>query len=326
MLSRRNLLFGVAAATAATFRRRADLHAAASQPSTPVNFAVPPGATDCHTHIFGDVKRFPFWEGRGYTPEPASLEELRAMHRAVHIERTICVHGLPYGPDLSITLDELPQLGPQARAIAVIEDSISDTQLDALNRAGFRGIRHNILSAGQPDPAYARKRLQFMGKKLEGRGWCLEVSSRLSMTDELFDDYMAVPMPIVFSHFGGAQAAAGLQQPGLQSLLRLLQAGKGYVKLSAVYRAGKHAPDYADAGPLAQAFVAANPDRVLYGSDWPHPLGVPPPGGTKYDIARFVPVDDGLVVNQLAVWFPDAAVRKKILVDNPARLYGFSGS
>jgi predicted TIM-barrel fold metal-dependent hydrolase len=322
MISRRNLLAGMAA-TAATLGRRASLEASASQPSTPINFDMPPGATDCHTHIFGDPKRFPMWEGRAYTPEPASLAELRAMHKAVHIERTVCVHGLPYGPDLSITLDELPQLGKQARAIGVIEDSISDAQLDKLHSLGFRGIRHNILNGGQPDPAYARKRLQFMGKKLEGRGWCLEVSSRLSMTDALFDDYMAVPMPIVFSHFAGAQAAAGLEQPGLQSVLKLLKAGKAYVKLSAVYRAGKQVPDYADAGPLAQALVAANPDRALYGSDWPHPLGVPPPGGTKYDIASYVQVDDGRVVNQLALWFPDAALRKKILVENPARLYGF---
>ena len=325
MISRRSLLAGAAAtaATAAFFRSDAELAASAAQPSTPINFEMPPGATDCHTHIFGDVKRFPMWEGRAYTPEAASLAELQSMHKAVHIERTVCVHGLPYGPDLSITLDELPQLAPHARAIGVIEDSITDARLDELHRLGFRGIRHNILSAGLPDPAYARKRLQFMGKKLEGRGWCIEVSSRLSMTDELFDDYMAVPMPIVFSHFAGAQAAGGLEQPGFQSVLKLMKAGKAYVKLSAVYRAGKQAPDYADAGPLARAIASANPDRALYGSDWPHPLGVPPPGGTKYDLASFVQLDDGRAVNQLAVWFPDAALRKKILVDNPARLYGF---
>lgn len=328
MVSRRKLLLGgMAAATAATFRRSVDLQAAAaSQPTTPLNFDMPAGATDCHTHIF--EPRFPLDPNRTYTPPPATFEEMLSLHRGTHMDRVVCVHGLPYGADLSVTIDELAKLdkmGKKARAVAVIDgDTITDARLDELHKLGFRGVRHNLLQGGPPTVDYARKRLQMMDKRLAGRGWCIEASGgRLAMVDDLFDDYMAASSPLVFSHFAGAQVSAGLEQPGLQSVLKLLKAGKAYVKISAVYRGGKTPPDYADAGPLAQALVNANPDRAVYGSDWPHPLGVPPAGGTRFDLAPYVPLDDGRVVNNYAVWFPDPALRKKIFVDNPTRLYGF---
>lgn len=323
MVSRRSVLLGMAAATAASFGRFEDLEAAPSQPTTPLNFTMPPNACDCHTHIVGDTKRFPMTPGRAYTPEGASLEELVSFHKGVHIDRTILVNSNVYGTDMSIAIEALQKLGPQARGVATLEDSVTDAQIDALHKAGFRGTRYNLFPTAESDAAVARQRLQTMGKKLDGRGWSIDVQTRLPMTEELFDAYMAVPVPLVFTHFGGAQASAGLAQPGFPALLRLVSAGKAYVKLSAVYRAGKQAPAYTDAGLLATALANANPDRVIYGSDWPHPLGVPPPGGTKFDIAPFLQVDDGLVVNQYAVWFPDAGLRKKIFVDNPARLYGF---
>lgn len=137
------------------------------------------------------------------------------------------------------------------------------------------------------------------------------------------DLVMASDVPVVFDHFGGAVAASGLEQPGFSDLLELLRAGKAYVKVSGAYRASTHGPDYADVTPFAQAMINANAERVLWGSDWPHPDTASVPGRKATDVSPLLPIDDGRLLNQLPVWAPDGAVRKKILVDNPARLYGF---
>ena len=129
------------------------------------------------------------------------------------------------------------------------------------------------------------------------------------------------PVPIVFDHFGGAQAAAGLQQPGFSDLLDLVRSGKAYVKISGAYRASTKAPDYPDVVPFAKALIEANPDRIVWGTDWPHPAQIP--GRKPTDLTPLQQIDDGRLLNQLPVWALDASVRKKILVDNPARLYQF---
>ena len=126
------------------------LWAGASQPSTPVSFAVPAGACDCHTHIFGDPRRFPLWSGRTYTPESASVKEMRALHRALHTERVVIVNPSIYGTDNSCTLDAVKQLGPGARAIAVIDEKTSDARLDEMARGGVRGIRLNLKPSERP--------------------------------------------------------------------------------------------------------------------------------------------------------------------------------
>ena len=133
----------------------------------------------------------------------------------------------------------------------------------------------------------------------------------------------ASPVPVVFDHFGGAQAALGVEQPGFADLVELVTSGKAYVKISGAYRASKLAPDYQDAAPLAKALIAANADRIVWGTDWPHPDSVTPPGKKATDVTPLLQIDDGRLLNQLAVWAPDAAIRKKILVDNPVRLYGY---
>jgi predicted TIM-barrel fold metal-dependent hydrolase len=129
-------------------------------------------------------------------------------------------------------------------------------------------------------------------------------------------------MPVVFDHFGGTAAAPGVTQPGFGSLLELLKSGKAYVKISAPYRSSDKAPDYPDVAPIAKAMVAANPQRILWGSDWPHP-GVPVPGRSNSEITPFFKIDDGQILNLLPTWAPEAATRKTILVENPAKLYGF---
>ena len=143
------------------------------------------------------------------------------------------------------------------------------------------------------------------------------------MISAIKDLVAASPVPAVFDHFGGARAAAGVDQPGFADLLELVKSGKAYVKISGAYRASKLAPDYPDAAPLARALIAANADRIVWGTDWPHPDSVTPPGRQVTDVTPLLQIDDGALLNQLPVWAPDEATRKKILVDNPARLYGF---
>jgi len=323
MLSRRDVLIRAVAGAAAFARQARAVRAAASQPATPVGFAVPAGACDCHTHIFGDPRQFPFVANRVYTPESASIEEMRALHRALHMDRVVIVQPSVYGTDNACTLDAVRQLGSRARAVAVIDDTASAAALDELHRAGVRGIRINLATSGQTDPAAALRRVQKAVEQLEGRSWHIQIYTGLAVIGAIADQVMASPIPVVFDHFGGAQAALGVPQAGFDTLQGLVRSGKAYVKISGAYRSSIARPDYADVAPLAQALVAANPRRILWGSDWPHPDSAAVAGRKTTDIAPLFQIDDGRVLNQLAVWAPDAGERKTILVDNPARLYGF---
>jgi predicted TIM-barrel fold metal-dependent hydrolase len=145
----------------------------------------------------------------------------------------------------------------------------------------------------------------------------------MAVIDAIRDEVAASPVPIVFDHFGGAQAALGTTQPGFDALMALVKSGKAYVKISGAYRSSDARPDYADVAPLAKALIAANAERVLWGSDWPHPDSAIVAGRKATGIAPLLSIDDGRLLNQLPVWAADAAQRKTILVDNPARLYGF---
>ena len=321
MLTRRDLLVGAVAA-GAIMRARAGL-AKASQPATPVHFDVPAGACDCHTHIHGDPEKFPFFSGRVYTPETALPEEMAALHKALHIQRVVIVTPSVYGTDNSATLYGMKARGAEARGVAVIDDKTPKGELDGMGRAGVRGIRLNLATGGTNDPAVGRQRFQAAAERMKGRRWHVQMYTNLAMISALKDLVAASPVPVVFDHFGGARAEPGPQQPGFAELLELVRSGKAYVKISGAYRASKLAPDYADVVPLAQALIAANPDRVVWGTDWPHPNSTPPPGRKPADVTPLFQIDDARLLNQLPVWAPDPATRKKILVDNPARLYAF---
>ena len=297
--------------------------AKASQPSTPVDFEVPAGACDCHTHIHGDPEKFPFFAGRVYTPEVALPEEMAALHKALHIQRVVIVTPSVYGTDNSATLYGMKARGANARGVAVIDDKTPESELDAMGRAGVRGIRINLATAGVNDPSVGRQRFQAAVPRVENRNWHIQIYSNPAMIVSIKDLVLASPVPVVFDHFGGAKAELGVQQPGFPELVELVGSGKAYVKISGAYRASKLAPDYPDVVPLARALIAANPDRVVWGTDWPHPSGATPPGGKPTDVTPMFQIDDGLLLNQLAVWAPDPPIRKSILVDNPARLYGF---
>ena len=314
---------GAAAGAALLARRTTNVRAAASQPKTAVRFALPAGACDCHTHIFGDSQRFLLAADRVYTPEPASIEEMRALHRALRMERVVIVQPSIYATDNACTLDAVRQLGSRARAVAVIDDKVSAAALDAMHDAGVRGVRINLATSGQTDPAVARRRLQTAGEQLKGRPWHIQMYTTLPIVAAIRDQVAASPIPVVFDHFGGAQASLGTGQPGFNALLALVRSGKAYVKISGAYRSSNAPPDYADVAPLAKALIAANLQRIVWGSDWPHPDSSRVAGRAATDVAPLQPIDDGRLLNQLETWAPSAAQRKTILVDNPARLYGY---
>lgn len=324
MPSRRDILIGATLAGAGAFTRPvSSVLARASPPTTPVNFKVPAGACDCHTHLFGDSLRFPFAPSRTYTPEPASVKEMQTLHRALRTERVVIVQPSVYGTDNACMLDGIRQLGTSARGVTVIDDQTSAAALDEMDRAGIRGIRINLATAGQTNVAVARQRFQTGLRQIRNRPWHIQVYAQLSVIEGMEDQVLSSPVPVVFDHFGGAQASLGVQQPGFRVLLNLVRAGKAYVKLSAAYRASTQGPDYRDAAPLAKALIAANPRRILWGSDWPHPDSSQVAGRKATDVAPRLQIDDGRLFNLLAVWAPDAAQRRTILVENPARLYGF---
>jgi predicted TIM-barrel fold metal-dependent hydrolase len=323
MLTRRSILLASASIATGMIMPNRTVLAKAAQPATPVNFDVPAGACDCHTHIHPNPEKFPFFAGRVYTPELASPEEMSALHRALQIERVVIVTPSVYGPDNSATLFGMMARGPTARGVAVIDDKTTESDLDSMNKAGFRGIRLNLATGGVNDPSVGRPRFQAAVERIKARGWHVQLFTSLAMISAIKDLVAASPVPVVFDHFGGAQAALGVEQPGFADLIDLVQSGKAYVKISGAYRASKLGPDFPDAALLARALIAANSDRIVWGTDWPHPDSVTPPGKKVTDVTPLFQIDDGRLLNQLPVWAPDAAVRKKILVDNPARLYGF---
>lgn len=323
-LTRRDFVKQAAMASAVASRRSRAALLGASQPSTRVNFKVPAGACDCHTHVFGDAARFPFTPGRTYTPEPASVDEMRRLHRALHITRVVIVQPSVYGTDNACTLGAIRQLAPNARGVAVIDDRTTDAALGEMDRIGIRGVRINLATVGQTDPEIGRRRFAMAVERVQGRKWHIQMYAQLSVIEAIQKEIAASPVPVVFDHFGGAQAALGVGQRGFDVLLDLVRMGQAYVKVSAPYRGSTAAPAYADMAPLAQALIRANARRVVWGTDWPHPDTSNVEGRKPTDISPLRQVDDGRVLNQFALWAPDAVDRKTILVDNPRTLYGFA--
>jgi predicted TIM-barrel fold metal-dependent hydrolase len=284
---------------------------------------VPPGACDCHVHVFGAAAEFPFVASRGYTPPPADADELLTLQNALSLSRVVIVQPSVYGADNSCTLDGLRRLGPdRARGVAVIDDKTTAAVLKEMHQAGIRGVRVNLETGGETDPDVSRRNLAAAVKRVAPLGWHVQVYTRLSVVEAVHDDVMKSDVPIVFDHFGGAQAAGGVEQPGFAALLALIRAGKAYVKVSGHYRSSTKAPAFDDVAPLARALIAANPDRIVWGTDWPHPHHAEP-GKELSEITASFDIDDGLALAQLPRWAPTAATRRKILVDNPARLYDF---
>ncbi len=315
MITRRD--FVLAAAAAGTLMHTRFGFAKASQPTTAVNFDIPAGACDCHTHIHGDPAKFPFFAGRTYTPEMALPEEMAALHKALKIQRVVIVTPSVYGPDNSATIYGMKARGKDARGVAVIDDKTTDADIDNLVRLGFKGIRLNLATSGVNDPAVARQRFVAAAERAKKVSWHIQLNTSLLVIAAMKDALAASPVPIVFDHYGGAKEELGVNQPGFSDLVDLVKSGKAFVKISIN---ANPRDNYGYFTPLAQMLIAANVDRILWGTNWPHPNSA---GGSTAKVSPLWQVDDGLVLNLLPAWAPDAAVRKKILVDNPAKLYAF---
>jgi predicted TIM-barrel fold metal-dependent hydrolase len=286
-------------------------------------FAVPLGATDCHVHVFGPAHHFPYAPTRVYTPGDASIEDLVAHHHGLGLSRVVVVQPSPYGADNACTLDAVVKLGRNARAVAVIDPAvITDAELVSMNAGGVCGVRANLHTAGVVEPGSSWRTLVALRDRVQPLGWHIQVYTTLSVIAALHEALRDLGVMLVIDHFGGAQAKLGVEQPGFGALMSLVAEGRAYVKLSAAYRASARS-NAEDVAPLALALIAANPDRMLWGSDWPHPGGADRRGANRDAIEPFQPIDDGAALNRLAQWAGDATLIQRILVDNPARLYGF---
>jgi predicted TIM-barrel fold metal-dependent hydrolase len=319
VLSRRRLIGGTLAAGALLSQRIA--LAGASNAAATVNFAVPPGACDCHVHIIGDPAVYPLSPARGYTPPMALPSELARLHRTLGIGRVIIVTPSIYGTDNAVTLWALGTRPDTARGVAVIDDKTPEHALDAMHRAGVRGARLNLQATGA-DAVEARHRFTTLAKRLAPRPWHIQIYTTPDVVAGLKDTVLASHVPVVFDHFGGAQGELGAQQTGFVELVQMVASGKAYVKISGAYRFSKQPPDLGDMGALARVLVQTRAERVLWGTDWPH-TNSSLPGQDPMTLVPPIPVDDVHMLNLLAVWVPDPKLRAQILVDNPQRLYDF---
>lgn len=283
---------------------------------------LPPGACDCHVHVFGPEQRYPFDPARVYTPGDASEAELDALHVQIGIARVVLVQPSIYGTDNSRMLDGLRALGPRARAVAVIGPDTSDADLSAMHSAGVRGVRVNIATHGMNDATEAWRLLEWNARRVAPLGWHVQMLTRLPVIAALASRIADLPVPLVIDHFGYADPKAGAAQPGFAALCNLVKTGSAYVKLSAVERlAGRG--NGADMAPFIRALVDANRQRVLFGTDWPHTGGARSAARPITEIEPFAPTDDA--AQAITVWraMPDEATASACFVTNPARLYDF---
>ncbi|MFO1302888.1 MAG: amidohydrolase family protein [Burkholderiales bacterium] len=276
-------------------------------PSAP-SLRLPPGACDAHVHVFGPVARFPFAEGRSFTPCEAPKETLFALHDRLGIGRCVVVQSNAHGFDNGATEDAIAARRGRYAGIALVPLAVPDTELARLDAAGFRGVRFSFMRhLGRPEPIGD---VIAFAARLAPMRWHLQVHFESSLIHDLGPAIRRSPVPVVVDHMGRVDAGKGIGQPDFQALLSLVEAPHVWVKVSGAERASREGPPYADAVPFARALAEAAPDRVLWGTDWPHPnLGHVP--------------DDGALVDLLTQIAPGAAQRQAMLVDNPARLYRF---
>ena len=324
-LSRRVLLGAVTFGALAV--RSPALSAAHEKPQagqTTLNFRVPPNACDCHVHVFCDPDKFPLSQERPYTPPPAPVAALSDMLDELDMQRVVIVSPAIYGARNDCTLEAIRQLGSRARGIALLAPPTSSAECERLRRGGIRGLRLNFETFGVTDPLAAIERYQWASQLAAEQRWHIQINTRLPIVEALEESILDGKVQVVFDHFAHAQSSRGVGQPGFAALVRLLQSGRAYVKISAPYQISSKPPDYQDVVPLARALIAANAKRILWGSDWPHPDAAQKPGRRATDLRPPLPVDDTDLLNQFATWAPDPLVRHAILVENPARLYDFT--
>ncbi|TFY99848.1 amidohydrolase family protein [Ramlibacter rhizophilus] len=269
---------------------------------------LPAGTVDCHAHVFGPRERFPFSPERSYTPEDCTVDDYRALLDTLGIERCVIVHGGAHGTDNAVTLAALRELGPRARGVAVIRPGLGDAALDALHEGGMRGLRISSVVRG----GASFEHLEALSQETRRLGWHMLMHlHRSAELVQLAPRLRALPNDIVLDHLGYVRGEEGTGAPGFAALMSLLETGRTWVKLASLYRSSSQPYPHEDMLPMIHAVVAARPDRIIWGTNWPHP------------IYRGPMPNDADLVDLLPLWIPDEATRHRVLVDNPARLYGF---
>ncbi len=279
-----------------------------ANPTRP-KYAPPPLACDAHCHVFGPPEKFPYAADRPYTPaEPAPKERLARLHAHLGLSRAVIVQATPHGGDNRAVLDAIAASGGAYRGVALVGKDATDAELEALHAGGVRGVRFNFVRhlGGAPDPGFFDRTVQ----RVKGLGWHVELHFDAEDIGTHRELLRRMPVPYVIDHMGRVKSHGGLDRPPLRMLLELLRDERAWVKVSGgerVSASGKR--PFHDAIPIARAIVEAAPDRVLWGTDWPHP-----------NVPNEMP-DDGELVDLFAAFCSDAGLRRKVLVDNPARLY-----
>jgi 2-pyrone-4,6-dicarboxylate lactonase len=270
-------------------------------------YRMPPGACDAHCHVFGPADRFPYAADRAYTPPDAPNEDLVRLHRILGVERAVIVHASCHGSDMRVTLDGIARSGGAVRGVAVVDPGVTDSDLAALDAGGIRGVRFNFVKhlGGMPDMAFFERVLA----QVEPLGWHVVLHLDAEDVVELAPRIARIRVPFVIDHMGRVKAKNGMDQAPFRQLLELMRNPLAWVKICGAERVSSAGAPFRDAVPFARALVEAAPDRVLWGTDWPHP-----------NIAGDMP-NDGDLVDLLAEAVEDEAVRRRVLVDNPTRLY-----
>jgi 2-pyrone-4,6-dicarboxylate lactonase len=270
--------------------------------------AMPAEACDCHAHVFGPQSRFPYLPDSSYIPPDATPQDYARMLRTIGCERAVLVQPSVYGTDNGAMVEALCSGVFAFRGIAVVAADVSEQALRDLHDAGVRGVRINVAS---DTPGLTIDDAPKLAPRLKALGWHLQFFMDLKTMRGAEEKLSKLDIDIVIDHFGRVQADQGLDAPPFQTMLRLIERPNVWAKIMGPYFVSKR---FADVAPFARAVVTAAPDRVVWGTDWPHPavgrLGVPMP-------------NDGDLADMLLDWVPDEAQRKKVLADNPARLYGF---
>ena len=273
----------------------------------PPRFVMPAHACDCHAHVLGPPDKYPYVANRSYTPPTALLEDYQALHRVLGIERAVIVQPSVHGTDNAVTLDGIAGYGPNARGVAVVDSDVSDDELQRLHDGGIRGVRLNLLFGG----GVGLHALEPLAQRIAPMGWHVQLLLDARDLVELAPRLAKAGVPLVVDHMGHMKTAHGINHPGFQALLGLVGDGICWVKLSGNYRISSDGPPYHDAIVFARALIEAAPQHMVWGTDWPHPA-----------LKEFMP-NDGDLLDALDDYAPEAELKRAILVDNPAQLYGF---
>ena len=278
-----------------------------SSGTEPPKLKAPPNACDCHMHVYSS--RFPAAPNAELRPPDASADAHRLLQKRLGTTRTIVVNPSTYGTDNSCTLDAIAQFGAGARGVAVVDTSVTDAELKRLNDLGVRGIRFNLVQSG----ATTIDMVEPLSKRVNDLGWHVQIHMLGDAIVENADLFQRLPTPVVFDHLARVPQPAGIDHPSFALVLKFLDKGRTWVKLSGTYQDTRTGPPaYADVSKVARGYVKAAPERLVWASDWPHPT-------EKADAKP----DDAVLFDLLADWAPDEAIRNRILVDNPVALYGF---